>query len=158
MSSASEAALPEGRVALRAGLPWMFIVATGSMKPLLWPGDTVEIRPCPPDQLRIGDVICVDTDDELLLHRLVGRPPVQGGPGVLTRGDRCLGPDAPRAREDVLGRAVSVKRGPLAFRIDGRVRAPLFWLAGRLWPLTAPARAARRGLGRLLAPRRDPQT
>lgn len=153
--SGSSDAFPSGRRALRAGLPWFFTVATGSMKPILWPGSTVEVRPCPPSGARIGEVLCVRVDGELLVHRLVAWADVDGERAVITRGDRCPDADPPRPWSDVLGRVCSVRCGRLSWRIDGVLTAPLSRVASRLWPLTAPVRVATRPVRRAVSARAD---
>ena len=148
MSGPPELELPAGRVALQAGLPWFFTVATGSMKPLLWPGATVEVRPCEAGDLRVGDILCVARGEGLLVHRMVAWREVAGARHVVTRGDRADADDPPTPLPDVLGRVVRIGAGRLSFGITGPVGARLGALAGRLWPLTGPLRWATRPLRR----------
>lgn len=42
-----------------------------SMLPSVWPGDAVEIEPCPVSQIRRGDIVLATRGGRLFLHRFV---------------------------------------------------------------------------------------
>lgn len=96
------AAVLERRAAFR------FIARGHSMSPFIRDGDAITVSPCPPRQLRVGEVAaCRSTaGDGLFVHRVVGR----SGPGYLVRGDNAPTADGPVAADDVLGIVTLVER------------------------------------------------
>lgn len=109
----------DARRLLRAGLPCLLIVDTGSMAPLLPVGATVEVRPCRARDLRVAEVACIDADaGPLLLHRYQGHFRRDGSCWIVTRGDRCAGPDAPTAAARVMGRVSAVHWHGLRLSLD----------------------------------------
>jgi signal peptidase I len=117
-------------------LPWGFLgwsptlVTSGSMQPLVAPGDVVMIRPVPRDELVANSVVLFDrADGERVLHRIVEQLP----DGTFrTQGDANTSPDSEFLHaEHVHGAAV------LAVPFIGR---PALWLyQGRVLPLTGTA-------------------
>jgi len=80
------------------GIP--FEIVTGSMFPLLAPGEKVWIEPVR-HRLAVGRVILMIRDDRLVLHRVRAmRPDV-----VITQGDSSAEPDPPLPRDQVIGLA-----------------------------------------------------
>ena len=74
----------------------------GSMVPTFYHGDQVEIRICPAEDLRKGEVIAFWRDSSLFIHRLYG---FREGK-LITKGDRCRDFDLPVSEERVVGRFV----------------------------------------------------
>lgn len=124
------------RSLLGARLPCLLIVRTGSMRPLLPVGATVEVRPCSASELASGQVACIDQGDgPLLLHRYVGTFERGGRRWHLTRGDRCGGLDPPVASSRLLGRVEVVHWHGLRLslgRPTGRAAEVALALAWRL--------------------------
>jgi hypothetical protein len=92
--------------ALRAGNPSLRVrlrVYGESMLPSLWPGDTVEITPCTPEDLQTGEIILALREGRLFLHRLIA-PSTQRG--FLLRGDSVPAPDPLFPPEALVGRLV----------------------------------------------------
>ena len=84
------------------------VVDSGSMMPVIRPGDTVLIRPL--SACRTGQVVVVARGDRLVTHRVVR---VTGGT-VVCRGDSLVHADPPVPVDRVLGEVVEVVgRGPL---------------------------------------------
>lgn len=92
-------------------LPWAFLgwsptlVTSGSMEPLVAPGDVVMIRPTAPAELGPDTVVLYDRPDTgRVLHRIVDRLP----DGTFrTQGDANADPDSTPVRaEDIRGAAV----------------------------------------------------
>lgn len=83
-------------------------VLSGSMEPVLSPGDVVVVRPVPADDLRIGDVVTfqpVSEDPSLVTHRVVGIGTTGGAVGSFTtRGDANGADDEPIVADQVVGR------------------------------------------------------
>ena len=123
-------------LSLWIALPWAFLhwsptlVTTGSMEPLVTPGDVVMVRPVTPDELTPNTVVLFQrSDGERVLHRIVERMP----DGTFrTQGDANDVPDSEFLHlEKIRGAAV------LAVPWVGR---PSLWLAQRNIPyLTATA-------------------
>lgn len=118
------------------GLPWAFLdwsptlVTSGSMAPLVTPGDVVMVRPVSPRELTPNTVVLFVRDGgERILHRIVEQMP----DGTFrTQGDANQVPDSEFLHANqVRGAAV------LAVPWVGR---PSLWLQeGRYLPLTAAA-------------------
>ena len=78
-------------------------VATGdSMYPSIRSGDTLELEPADPADLRIGDVVLVRAQRGLTAHRIVAITPES----VITRGDNCLRRDPSVPFSAVIGRVI----------------------------------------------------
>lgn len=137
-----------GSLAVWIALPWAFLgwsptlVTSGSMTPVLTPGDVVMIRPARPAELAPNTVILYDRPDTgPILHRIVE---VQPDGTFRTQGDANRTPDSEAVRmSDIRGIAV------LAVPWVGR---PSLWLyQGRVLLLAAAGVAALVMIG--LAPR-----
>lgn len=67
-----------------------FVVLTGSMRPAIDPGDVVVVRPVPPEDLAVGDVITYQLRSgrpEVVTHRVVTQGIGPDGVLLRTRGD-----------------------------------------------------------------------
>jgi signal peptidase I len=92
-------------------LPWAFLgwsptlVTSGSMRPLVSPGDVVMIRPARPADLAVNTVVLYDRPDTgRILHRIVEARP---DGSFQTQGDANASPDSEFVRRsDVRGVAV----------------------------------------------------
>jgi len=101
-----------------------------SMKPILKPGDRLQIIPYSAEKVRRGDVIVFIPPGGVtkVIHRVVS----MDSQGVRTRGDNSTHVDPwTLSPNDVLGRVVSVKRGKRRLRIIGGVMGQLFSLTYR---------------------------
>lgn len=123
-----------GSLALWIALPWVVLgwsptlVTSGSMSPVLHPGDVALIRPADRSELAPNTVVLYDRRGaEPVLHRIVAELP---DGSFQTRGDANLDPDTdPVHADQVEGVAV------LAVPWVGR---PSLWLTeGRLAPVVA---------------------
>lgn len=88
-------------------LPWHpLAVATGSMEPLIQPGDMAILADVQPEELAEGDVIQFRRENYMVLHRIVEvREEEDGTVSYITQGDANNAPDEqPVAPEDVTGR------------------------------------------------------
>jgi signal peptidase I len=123
-------------LSLWIALPWLFLdwsptlVTSGSMQPLVAPGDVVMVRPVTPEELTPNTVVLFERGEgERVLHRIVEQLP----DGTFrTQGDANDVPDSEFLHvEQVRGAAV------LAVPWIGR---PSLWLEqGRVLPLAATA-------------------
>jgi hypothetical protein len=82
-----------------------------SMLPSLWPSDEVEIEGCSLKDVRPGEIVLVQRDERLVLHRLVSADNL----GCLLQGDSVSLSDPPYPAAALLGRLVR--------RIDGGRRS-----------------------------------
>lgn len=124
-------------LSLWIALPWGFLgwsptlVTTGSMEPLVTPGDVVMIRPVSTDELVPNTVVLFERgdDDERVLHRIVEQMP---DGTYRTQGDANAVPDSEFLHaEKIQGAAV------LAVPWVGR---PSLWFSqGRVVPLAVTA-------------------
>jgi signal peptidase I len=135
-------------LSLWIAFPWLFLdwaptlVTSGSMAPLVGPGDVVMLRPVTPEELTPNTVVLYDRPDTgRVLHRILEVFP---DGTVRTGGDANASPDSGLVRvEDIRGAAV------LAVPWIGR---PSLWLyEGRMLTLAAAGVALLVGLR--LAPR-----
>ena len=123
-------------LSLWIALPWLFLdwsstlVTSGSMEPLVAPGDVVMVRPVTPEELTPNTVVLFERGEgERVLHRIVEQLP----DGTFrTQGDANDVPDSEFLHvEQIRGAAV------LAVPWIGR---PSLWLEqGRVLPLAATA-------------------
>lgn len=78
--------------------------ASGSMGPILGPGDRVLIAPVAAGDYRVGDLVAVERHGAVVVHRVVRRAPA----GCWTRGDAVTTLDPFVPNETILGRAVAL--------------------------------------------------
>ncbi len=99
-------------VVLARGLPLVtggttFVVAGGSMEPVIPMGSVVLATPVAPDALRAGDVVSLQTGPEhaVFTHRVIRLATLPGGLYIETKGDANPAADpALVAATDVIGR------------------------------------------------------
>jgi signal peptidase len=88
---------------------YVAVVATGSMRPTIEPGDLVVIAPVSPEDLRPGMIVAyVGYDDSLVVHRLIEVRETPGGMVIVTRGDANPAPDPPFPASRLAGRVAAV--------------------------------------------------
>jgi len=83
-------------------------VRGNSMLPLLRAGDHVLVSPSRPG-LTLGDIVVYQRQGDLFIHRLLAQHD-QNEAGLLIKGDNRLLPDPLIRVEDILGRAVKLRR------------------------------------------------
>jgi signal peptidase I len=110
------------------------LTATGySMFPTLKPGDRVIVKPFRNGELPISGSIVVYRDgNELIIHRLIEIKTLPGKNGFITRGDSRNENDRPQALQQLLGVAVSFKRGGREYPIKSFIINNLHYLVNRL--------------------------
>lgn len=115
----------------RTGAYRTLTVLSGSMRPMIEPGDVVVVRPVPTSELRVGDVITFTTpgpDRATVTHRIIEVVEPGVRPVVRTKGDNNNAPDPWSARLEsgtgwrvagvvpVVGRGINVLSRP-SFRV-----------------------------------------
>lgn len=91
-------------------LPWRpLAIATGSMEPLISPGDMAIVADVDPEELAVGDVIEFRRESYQVLHRIVAIDEEADGTRIFTtQGDANNAPDEETvSQEDVTGRLVT---------------------------------------------------
>lgn len=88
-------------------------IATGSMEPMIWPGDVVLVRKVQDqtdiDSLQVGDVIQFQREDVLINHRIIEIDKDKDGTQYQTKGDNNSAPDSDWVQpEDIKGTIVKV--------------------------------------------------
>jgi signal peptidase I len=135
-------------LSLWIALPWGFLgwsptlVTSGSMEPLVTPGDVVMVRPVPVDELVPNTVILFDrADGQRVLHRIVEHLP----DGTFrTQGDANAVPDSEFLHAESIG-------GAAVLAVPWVGRPSLWFSEGRIVPLAVTALSLLAVL--LLAPR-----
>ncbi len=85
-----------------------------SMWPALWPGDTVEIRTAPLNEIKIGDLAAFSREDRIFIHRVI-RNTMNDAATLVTRGDALPVEDPPVRESELLGIANVIERVPRTF-------------------------------------------
>ena len=88
------------------------ITASGySMFPAIRPGNTIIIKPVPPDELKCGMIIAWKREKDLVVHRLVLAYEADGEKYYLTRGDSSRSSDKPVTIDMIAGRVEAIYKG-----------------------------------------------
>lgn len=111
---------------LAAGQTCVLRVRTGSMAPLLRPGDAVQVASLGDKEPCRGALLVVRQGGYLVTHRLVGWTGAGDSRRLLLRGDACHQPDQPVAPAQLVGVVVARRR-------QGRWAPVTGW--GVIWPL-----------------------
>ena len=110
------------QIALAEGQRVRLRVASGSMWPLLRPGDQVEVTPVPLADLRPGAlVVRAVPDGSFVVHRLLGLQ----GETIITGGDALPRADPPWPADQLAGRVSAAWRGGRPIRLAARWPRPL---------------------------------
>jgi signal peptidase I len=136
-----------------------------SMLPLLREGDRVLIAHS--RSIRVGDIVVLQSMDELVTHRVLEIRNTNSGERVLlTKGDHVSSMDPPVPETKILGRVVAIRRGPKRMCLDtpaqfsiGHAIAALMRLQAELYRsasdkktgvISYPAIIAEKSLSRIL--------
>ena len=124
---------------LAAGAAVRLTITTGSMAPLLAPGDRVLLTVAPAASLRVGNLVALAVLPRPLVHRVVAARPRPGAPPLVTMGDRCGAYDRPLPPQAVIGRAIAVQRGARVIRLTTPLAHSAAWLLAGISRLRARA-------------------
>ena len=101
----------------KKGLAWL-AVRTGSMVPLIQPGDSVLISKAAAEQIRPGDVVIFRRGEDMIVHRVLKKLRSDDGLLFLEKGDNS-GVCRTFGTEDVIGKAIMVKgRGKIFYLVS----------------------------------------
>jgi hypothetical protein len=109
---------------LAAGCQVRLHVTTGSMRPLIRPGDWIQLSATPPEHLGCGEIITLRRGDILITHRLLHHD----FQWWYAMGDSAAWPDPRVPAEAVLGRVVAIERGSQVVNL----LRPRWWAINRL--------------------------
>ncbi|MFZ5968813.1 MAG: signal peptidase I [Bacillota bacterium] len=85
------------------------VIVTGSMEPMIKPGDVILVKKIDGNNVQTGDVIQFRKDSILIAHRVIEVKEVDKGKMYRTQGDNNSGPDVePVKPEDVKGKVIYV--------------------------------------------------
>jgi len=89
------------------------LVAFGhSMLPTLFPGDILTVKVEPLAEIQAGDVVLFERQGRFFIHRTLRHVRRASGSLLVTRGDSMPHGDEPVTADELLGKIVSVERGP----------------------------------------------
>ncbi|HYM79141.1 MAG TPA: S24/S26 family peptidase [Candidatus Dormibacteraeota bacterium] len=95
-----------------------------SMLPTVWPGDILVIEHLESDAAKDGDIVLFGRDRRLFAHRIISQDSKAGEPGILTRGDAMAAPDAPVAKNELLGKVSYILRNGKCIEPNKTLRFP----------------------------------
>ena len=114
---------------LQAGVSLQFQAHGSSMTPAIRDGDTLLIAPTQAHELRMGQIVlCQTENNRYVVHRIVRRCRQQGGVSFLLKGDQCRSADGWVDGSRILGQAIQARRPGKTVRLGGagqRVWGPL---------------------------------
>lgn len=85
------------------------VIATGSMLPVIRPGDMVILQDTDAKALHVGDVIAYQTEGYQIVHRVMTILPSRNGNSYIMKGDNNDSPDVNAVQESqVLGKVVQI--------------------------------------------------
>ncbi len=97
----------------------LFPIKGKSMAPFLKEGDIILIEHGI-NGIKPGDILLFKTGTGLVAHRLIVNPDNQQQTAWLTKGDNHLRYDPPIKTEDILGRAVAIRRSEKEYSLESR--------------------------------------
>lgn len=100
----------------------IFPTGGGCMRPWIWPGGMLHVRPCVIADLRVGDIAVWFDGRRLLSHRVVD---LLADGRFVTRGDWYKRSDAPADTNQLVGVAVRFVRGPISYSLTWSRRGRL---------------------------------
>lgn len=104
------------------------VIATGSMEPMIKPGDVILVRKFDGNNVNLGDVIQFKRDNILISHRIIQVVEDKNGKSYRTKGDNNSVPDGDIVKlEQVKGKVIKVvpKVGWLTLLIKSKKDVPI---------------------------------
>lgn len=111
-----------------------FPVVGKSMRPLLWPGLRVDVRPLDAAP-RLGAILVYTAADGVVIHRLMHVVRDADRVRFATKGDASAREDPPLEPELVLGEVCKIHYGRFSLRVDNPLWRRLGWTASRVAPI-----------------------
>ena len=87
-----------------------FHVTSGSMAPLVRAGDVIIVRKAPTDRLVPGDVVVMNSDGAMIVHRLLRKRRSRQGLLLVTKGDLHSRKDSPWNASEYVGRVEGIHK------------------------------------------------
>ena len=142
------------REGLNRGQVIKFLVTSRSMTPFLKPGDHVFLEQVNPKGLQRGDLLVIDDNKELVIHRLIFINPNEQ---VCTKGDNLLSLDLPITAANILGKVVRIERDRKLIDLTAPLWSRTNWLLGSLGLMESKfVSSILRNPGKNLDHRKDP--
>jgi len=133
------------REEMAQGTTFRFRVISGSMAPLIAAGDEIVVERANADRLRRGDIVLYTVGGTFHTHRLLARRRHDSVTFLVTKGDASLHPDQPWREEQLVGKAVTIRKQERTIDLESGKWKSLNRLLGILAALQVTAfRAARR--------------
>ena len=131
-----------------------FLVTSRSMAPFLKPGDHIFLEQVDPKGLQRGDLLVIDDNKELVIHRLIFINPNEQ---FCTKGDNLFFPDLPLNAERIMGKAVRIERDRKVIDLTSPLWSRTNWLLGSLGLMESKfVSSILRNFGKNLDHRKDP--
>lgn len=85
------------------------VIATGSMKPMIDPGDIILVKKTDQTEIQQGDVVQIKRQNFYIFHRIIDAKEEKDGVKYLTKGDNNTAPDTELVRpEEIKGKVIYV--------------------------------------------------
>lgn len=117
---------------LQANAAIHFTVPTASMYPMLIPGEQIVVRGISADQLQLGDIVLVKSQDTWLTHRFIGRIKRDAKLLYITKGDNHLVRDTLWTAEQLRGIVIAIQRPERTLTLKSNRMLVLNWLLANL--------------------------
>jgi signal peptidase I len=120
---------------LTGGNNLRFRARGSSMRPFIYDGDILEIKPEHGGSIRQADIVlCKIPSGHIVAHRVVKKEQHDSGDVLLLQGDALYNPDGIIRSNEVLGVVVSVERNKRITRLD----TPIKRILAQLWIVAVP--------------------
>ncbi len=103
---------------LRKGKGITLKVSGRSMRPLIEEGDVIHVEKCDPTALSIGDIITFKKNEVYLTHRVLWVRKRDNGIILITKGDNEIDVDPLVSPDEIVGKAVAIKRANRTRHLD----------------------------------------
>ena len=118
---------------LRKGKGITLKVSGRSMRPLIEEGDVIHVEKCDPTALSIGDIITFKKNEVYLTHRVLWVRKRDNGIILITKGDNEIDVDPFVSPDDIVGKAVAIKRANRTRHLDTFPRRIINRISGILF-------------------------
>jgi hypothetical protein len=96
-------------------------VQGGSMGYIIKDGDLITIKRIKNEELKPGDIILYNQENNFVCHRIISRHQSDGELFYITKGDVLLQADNPQPASQVIGKVFCIQRGGRSFSIEGKL-------------------------------------
>lgn len=105
-----------------------------SMRPFIRDGDLITVSPPWNSPVRVGDVVLYkNTDERVIVHRVIRKTKTEGGLVFFIKGDATLGQPEEVHTKSVLGRVSAIDRNGQEKRLDTKLHRTIGLIFARLY-------------------------